>query len=732
MNDRAALRRELTEATRRAEALRQIIESISSELALEPLLTRILKSAVELIGAQYGTIGLVVERGGGPVVKTAAIYSMPPEELGAEMPPGIGLAGCVLQERRALILKRYGDLDQPTLPALAEHSVIGLPIWWADQMIGFFGIGVEPPRCFDQRDRESLELFARYAAIAIENARRYLEERQRGERLALIARVGQRITARLEPDELFSTVVTELHEGLGYEHVSLFILDPADPTWLVQRARASRWPRGEAEDYRQSIEEGILGVAARQRAPELVKDVASDARYIPVPQADEMRTELAMPILLGDRLLGVLDVAGSRSFHQDDITGIQIIADQLAVAIDNAQLFAATQRALNEAQLLYNTSRRISTAMTVDEVITAYLEQVATRGHYACTIVLYEFDALGRRTFRVAVGRWTAEEGIVRDEVRHPFLPDALDPPLDAGQTITISDVTADSRVPESLRTMQVQAGRLALAMIPLIVRGQRIGLVVLSYPGVHHWRDSSLRPYQVTAAQLATAIENRRQHLLVYQQRQQVAILDERRRLARELHDSVTQSLFSMSLLAQVLPDLWELDQAEARGMLTQIRDLTRGALAEMRALLFELRPAAMGEHELAQALQHHAAVFEHRTGIPISVEVQGEIVLPSTVEEALFRIAQEAMTNIARHARARRVRLSLRGGTPVRLSVADDGQGFQPEMVGSGHIGLISMRERAAAIGARVEIHSAVGHGTEIIVEWPDPMAGTIGGER
>jgi len=175
------------------------------------------------------------------------------------------------------------------------------------------------------------------------------------------------------------------------------------------------------------------------------------------------------------------------------------------------------------------------------------------------------------------------------------------------------------------------------------------------------------------------------------------------------------------MSLLSQVIPDLWELDPEEARQSLKQIRDLTRGALAEMRALLLELRPAEADEQSLAQVLTRHATAFEQRTGIAVTVEIDANPALPDEVAQALLRIAQEALTNVSRHAQAHRVVLRVEDGTPTRLLIADDGKGFDPAQVAGDHFGLISMRERAARINARLRIYSAPGQGTEVIVEWP-----------
>lgn len=717
----AALRHELEGAARRGESLRRVIESISGELALEPLLTRIVESAAELLGSGYGSIGLVEERGDAQVVRIAAIYRMPPQELGAIIPCGRGLAGTVLRERRTLLLARYGDLEKPTLPELAEHCVIGLPVWWGERMIGFFGMGVEPPRRFDERDAELLALFARHAAIAIENARLFEAERRRAARMAIIQRISRQITGSLDLNAIFQTTVEMIHQDLGFAYAAAGIIDPDDSGSLALLAQAGRYTSAVPPGFRQSIDVGLLGAAARSRRRVLVNNVAQDPRYVPIPGAGEICAELVIPILAGDRLIGVLNIESDRAISAEDAEGVEVVAGQLGVAMENAGLFARTERALAEAQMLYETSRRISLAMSVEAVVAAYLEQVATRGRYNCTVLVYDMDESGRRVDTIIRGFWSVQAGQRLATERYPYRPDPLDEYLDGGQTITMSDVHSDPRASESLRALQRRDGRPALAFIPLMVGSWRMGLVVLSYPMVHEWSNADLAPYQTTAALLAAAIASRQQEVQVAEQRRQVAVLEERRRLARELHDSVTQSLFSMSLLAQVLPDLWEIDQPEARGALGQIRDLTRSALAEMRGLLFELRPAALREQDLSFALREHASAFSQRTGIDVEVDIAGKGPLPEAVDQALFRIAQEALANVARHAHARSARVELRLGKPARLCVADDGRGFQPERVGTGGIGLTSMRERAAAIGASLRVRSLAERGTEIVVEWP-----------
>ncbi|MBI1876730.1 MAG: GAF domain-containing protein [Chloroflexi bacterium] len=548
---------------RQQESLRQVIESISSELELRPLLTRIVRHACELIGADNGSIGLVDEQR--RVVRTEAAYQMPANEIGAEIPPGVGLAGQVLLTQQPILLNRYGDVDQPMLTELNEYAVIGLPIFWGSQMIGFFGIGAAAPRHFTGQDIETLTIFARHTAIAIKNARLFEAEKRRAARISIINRVGRLIASSLNLEQLLQTAVEAIAEHLYYQNVALMLVDPDDPETLALRASSGLYTTAEIGNYHQKVDQGIVGAAIQARHYLLINDVWRDPRYLSIPSGDTISAELAVPIIIGERLVGALNIESEQPMGDEDAAGFEIIADQLGVAIENARLFEEIQSALNETQLLYQTSQRISTAMDVDEVIHAYLEQVAARGRYACSVVLYELDELGQRAATVVRGQWNHEKGLLHLQDHMPYSRDALDPPLDTGQTITVADVAADPRVPAGLRVMQIEAGRPALAFIPLMVRGQRIGLVVLSDTGPHQWEPADLHAYQATAAQLATAIDSRRQHYLLSERGRQIAVLKERQRLARDLHDSVTQLIFSMTLIAQSIAPAWRRDQVEA-----------------------------------------------------------------------------------------------------------------------------------------------------------------------
>ena len=201
-----------------------------------------------------------------------------------------------------------------------------------------------------------------------------------------------------------------------------------------------------------------------------------------------------------------------------------------------------------------------------------------------------------------------------------------------------------------------------------------------------------------------------------------ELAATRERQRLARDLHDAVSQTLFSASLIAEVLPRIYERDRDEGRRRLEELRVLTRGALAEMRTLLLELRPAALMEAQLSELLRQLGEAATGRARIPVQVEADGaDADLPSDVRVALYYIAHEALNNVVKHSGATHARVALSiGEKGVRLVVEDDGAGFDTAEHGAGQLGLGIMRERAESIGGVLEMHSRPSHGTTVAVTW------------
>jgi len=229
-------------------------------------------------------------------------------------------------------------------------------------------------------------------------------------------------------------------------------------------------------------------------------------------------------------------------------------------------------------------------------------------------------------------------------------------------------------------------------------------------------------------ANQASVAIETARH----YEQGQALAAIEERQRLARDLHDAVSQTLFSASLSAEVLPRLWERNPTEARHCLEEVYQLNRSALTEMRTLLLELRPEALTEMDLGDLLSQLTETVSNRFRLPVDLATEKLDSLPSDVQIALYRISQEALNNIVKHAVASRAAVYLRSKNllisengdeqrkGLELRITDDGQGFDPNHVSPASMGLSIMRERAEAIGADFRVESEIGHGTEMVVVW------------
>jgi len=260
---------------------------------------------------------------------------------------------------------------------------------------------------------------------------------------------------------------------------------------------------------------------------------------------------------------------------------------------------------------------------------------------------------------------------------------------------------------------------------LPVEQAGEPVGILLVTYPSINHLSEEDMRILESFADQAALAAGNSR----LRTQSEEMAVSAERNRLARDLHDAVTQSLFSASLLAEALPDLWEANQAEGTKTLQTLQQLNRGALAEMRSLLMELRPAALAESRLSDLLRQLAEAAAARTGMVIKMDLNEPSALPPEVQVSLYRLAQEAVSNVVRHAHAKELHMVLysresrmKSNRCVIMEICDNGIGFNTDEDLPGHFGLKDLHERAQTINADMQITSRPGKGTTIHVEWED----------
>ena len=254
-------------------------------------------------------------------------------------------------------------------------------------------------------------------------------------------------------------------------------------------------------------------------------------------------------------------------------------------------------------------------------------------------------------------------------------------------------------------------------ALLPLRIREQILGVLVIIGVQGRAFTGGQMVLFKSIADQLSVAIDNAR----LFQKAEEAAVTAERNRLARDLHDAVTQTLFSSSLIADVLPKIWERNPEEGRRRLEELRQLTRGALSEMRTLLVELRPAALVDIDLGDLIGHQVNAFIARTRLAVdySKNMNGN---PSpVVKEVFYRVAQEAFNNIAKHAEASSVSIDLAcQPEEVKLVIKDNGCGFDPDEIPADRLGVGIMAERAQGINACFSIVSKHSQGTTIQLIW------------
>jgi PAS domain S-box-containing protein len=256
-----------------------------------------------------------------------------------------------------------------------------------------------------------------------------------------------------------------------------------------------------------------------------------------------------------------------------------------------------------------------------------------------------------------------------------------------------------------------------AMLALPILVGDEAYGVLLLYYAAPRTFSDEEHDLALLYADQAALAVENAR----LRAEAGEIAVVRERSRLARDLHDAVTQMIYSATLVAEALPKVWERDPDEGLRNLHKLRQLVRGSLAEMRTLLFELRPAALETADLGELVSQLGDALTGRTRIPVEVILDGEAEIPEEVKIVLYRITQEAFNNIEKHAGAQQVKVSLdRNPQLVRLEIVDDGHGFDPTVVSGEHMGLRIMHERAQGIAASLQVDSQLGQGTRILVDW------------
>ena len=603
-----------------------------------------------------------------------------------------------------------------------DHGVLLVPLRGSgDRLIGV--IYVEPPddpEALAPPNVQILEAIARQAALALENARLAARTARLLAKEQLLADLGRDVSNTLDLDTILARTVERLK--MAFQGGSVALLNDQDELEIVA---TTGWTDDEARKVRLKIGEGICGWVVQQGLPYLSNDVDAEARVRPaardVGTNRLIRAYIAVPLRSGGKVIGTLNVEADQpnTFTYEDVDLLEAVAAQIGGPIASARLYQEAQglaeqvKRRNEQLTVLNTLARMAVStLDVERMltgVTAQIQQGFGYGHVEMYMVDEEAQEL---VLAAQAGDFTPNE----IGYRQPLTTGLLGRTYRVGKTVRVDDVLRDPDY--HVYTMTETRSELC---VPIVTGGHVRAVLNLESRRVGAFTDEDVGVLETAADVLASATENAR----LYQRAQEAAVLEERGRLARDLHDSISQQLFSMTLTAQAARAQIAKNPDRSAAQLERLQETAAAALAEMRALIFQLRPPGLSEQGLVVALQQHVTALGRREGLTVELNVTGEERYARGAEQAIYRIVQESLNNIVKHAGACDVTITIDlQPEQLCLRVADDGKGFDPSSenyLSNRHLGLTSMRERAAELGGALELRSRPGEGTEVIVVVP-----------
>jgi signal transduction histidine kinase len=537
-------------------------------------------------------------------------------------------------------------------------------------------------------------------------------------RLRALVEAGIALSSELSLDALLQKLVETAAELTGARYAALGVIDQSGrqlerfvTTGIDPEIHATigDLPRGR----------GILGVLIRDAQPLRLADLSADPRSVGFPEHHpSMKTFLGVPILLRGVAYGNLyltEKEGGAEFTQDDQDLVGLLAAQAAVTIENARLYESATRWLRQLESLNEVGNALASELDFDRL----LDLIASRTR----------ELVGARLVSIAL---PTLDGSLRIEAA---VGEGFDGMLgrtfgaDSSKTGRVFERARSERVDSVLEDPEIDQsaarafGIHAALYVPLLARGRAIGVLVAhDREGPDpRFTDDDLRLAETFAARAAIAV-NLAERVSRDALRRVVDAQElERKRLARELHDETGQALTSIILGLRTVDDARS--DEERSEALRALRELVLSTLNDVRQLAVELRPQALDDFGLVPALERLSDTFQQKSGIVVHFEAQlGEKRLAPEAETALYRIVQEALTNVAKHAGASNVSVLLtRKDGGVVAVVEDDGRGLAAGAESGDGLGLVGMRERVQLLGGRLALESAGAVGTTVVAEVP-----------
>jgi two-component system NarL family sensor kinase len=713
--------------------LNEVSTALASTLSLDELYRIIYEQCGRLVDTTNFFIATI---GPGPHEMVSALhYFQGVRRRDMEGPPRrMGLVQVVIDQQAPLMVDDYiaacrerGIAHSGEVDPDSHMAWVGVPIVSGSQTIGVLVVMTDRGS-FTADEAKTLCAVAGQAGAAIENARLYEAQLSQARQLKAINQIARVFATMRDPHTLMHEASALIRDLFGYSVVTIFTAHPDDDRLLLRAVAGLEEAEG-LKGFSISVNSrGVIGRAAAQRQPVLVNDVRLDPDYITSPVTGHILSELAVPLLRVDQLLGVLDIESPvvGAFGDADIEVISTLADQLAIALENADLFRQELRRRSELSLILEASRAANSSLVLDDVIQRVASGIADAvGLPSCVVYLFDEDRE-----RLIPSAFVAREGSQLDTA----LVSQVSPSGETSQLL--KQVVMASREACALEMMTCDVrddlARVlcasALLAVPFIVKDECLGFaLVVSHDAEYHFSQHQLRVAYGIAGAAALALENAR----LYARSHSLGMAEERIRVAREIHDGMAQGLTAISLHLEAAEHMFEKKPDKAQAKISRALELTRANLEDARRSVLDLRASALQELTVGDAIQHRLQQYlQEQPSGTVSATYNADGMygrLSSRLELSLYRIFEEALDNIARHADATHIDISItRTDGDIQLVISDNGAGFDVDSVMSrrqpgGKFGFVAIRERVRLLHGTLQVDSASGSGTRLQVTVP-----------
>ncbi len=693
------------------------------------ILKRVLKTVAKILQSESSG-RRQIEKQSGKKPSVQQLFPTAPDKTGFSLRLNQqgDVASIVIHHGQPHHIGRVINSGLPLASDRPRRSQLSVPMKVSERVIGVLNIESHQAQRFTPSDRQILQILADQTATSIENSRLYNETRQRVEELAAMSMIGQAIISTLDLQETLTVITDHATRLLNVGTAVIALYDKnRDDLWF---AAASGENADLVRGRRLPVDQGVVGWVVRHGEPALIPDAAQAAHFFSDPEAahSQPRSVLSVPLQTGSQTIGAIELRNKkkRPFDQKDMRLLGWLAMPAATAIENARLYEDQRQAREQAETLREATSTLTSTLNLNnllENILTHLEQVIPYDN--AYVFLRE-----NMWLTVVAGRGAAfNQPHSGDSLRRPA-DDPLYQQIQAtGHPLILSNVKSDPRFQMGDEIVSIRAWM----GVPLMVRSEVIGYLTLDSRRAGAYGQTEANLAQAFANQAAVAIQNARLFEQVHISHKRLQSLSrrlvhrqesERRHIARELHDEAGQALTTLRVGLHLLEQ--EAHDPEAVvSRVTKLKRMAESVLENLHRLAMDLRPASLEHLGLVAALEQFVETFGEQRRLALQLETVnlGGERLPLTVETSLYRIVQEALTNVGRHARASRADVFLkRRDNQIIMIIEDDGVGFDiDDTHHSSRLGLVGMRERAEMLGGRLVIESEISNGTTVYVEVP-----------